>query len=89
MTCSKSRSKGAMPFLASQPAEDSGVVHIECSDIGPGATTKVLMLDPPGSVRQAGLGDMLAPAGLNAGLFVGGDDKLIRCQGAALPLTGI
>ena len=70
-------------------AEDSGVVYIECSDIGPGAAAKVLMLDPQGSVRPAGLGGMLAPAGLNAGLFDGGDDKLILLQGAALPLAGI
>ena len=58
-------------------AEDSGVVYIEGSDIGPGAAAKVLMLDPHGSVRPAGLSGMLAPAGLQAGLFVGRDDKLI------------
>jgi hypothetical protein len=32
---------------------------------------------------------MLALACLNAGPFVGGDDKLILLQGAALPLAGI
>jgi hypothetical protein len=32
------------------------VVHIERSDIGPGAATKVLMLDPHGSMRPTGLG---------------------------------
>jgi hypothetical protein len=32
---------------------------------------------------------MLAAAGLNAGLFIGGDHEFVILQGAALPLTGI
>ena len=32
---------------------------------------------------------MLAAAGLNAGLFIGGDDEFVVLQRAALPLAGV
>ena len=63
-------------------AEDSSEVHVLCRDIGPRATTKVLVLDTHGSMRPTVLGAMLPTAGLNAALFIGRDDELIVLQGA-------
>jgi hypothetical protein len=70
-------------------AEDSSVVHVQGSDIGPGATAKVLVLDRHGSRRPTVLGAVLSTAGLNAGLFVGGDDELLFLERTALPLAGV
>ena len=43
-------------ILGFTAAKDWGVVYIAGSDIGRGAAAKVLMLEPQGSVRPAGLG---------------------------------
>jgi len=81
--------EGCKAVLGFTAAEDSGVVHVQCSDIGPGATTKVLVLDTHGSMRPTVLGAVLPTAGRNAGLFVGRDDKLIFLERTALPLAGV
>jgi hypothetical protein len=47
------------------------------------------VLDMHGSTRPALLRGMLAAAGLNAGLFIGGDHELIILQRPALPLAGV
>jgi hypothetical protein len=81
--------KGCNAILDFTAAEDSGVVHVECSNIGPGAATEVLVLDTLGSMRPAVLRGMLATAGLNARLFIGRDDEFILFQGTALPLASV
>src|ERR1043166_9180240 len=58
-------------------AKDSGVMYVQCSDIGPGAAAEVFVFDTHGSVWTAVLCRVLAAAGLNAGLFVGGNDELV------------
>jgi hypothetical protein len=70
-------------------AEDSGSVDIQRRDVGPGAATEVLMLDMHGSAGTATLRGVFAATGLNAGLFIGGDDEFIVLQRLLLPLAGI
>ena len=70
-------------------AKDPGSVDIQRRDVGPGAATKVLMLDMHGSAGTATLRGVFAAAGLNAGLFIGGDDEFIVLQRLVLPLAGV
>jgi len=65
------------------------MVDVQRGDIAPGTATKVLVLDMHRSAWPTGLRDVLAAAGLDAGLLVGGDDEFIILQRAPLPLTGI
>jgi hypothetical protein len=67
--------------------KDSGVVDIQARDIGSGATAKVLVLDMHRSAWPTGLRGMFAAAGLNPGLFIGGDHEFVILQCAALPLA--
>ena len=70
-------------------AKYSGMVDVQGGDIRPATATEVLVLDMHGSAWPTVLRHVLAAAGLNAGLFVGGDDEFIVLQRAALPFTGI
>ena len=47
------------------------------------------MVDLHGSAWPTGLRGMLAAAGLNAALFIGGDHEFIIFQGLFLPLAGV
>lgn len=47
------------------------------------------MLDMHGSARTATLRGVFATAGLNAGLFIGGNDEFVVLQRPALPLAGV
>jgi hypothetical protein len=78
-----------MPFFDSQRPKNSGMVDVQRGDIAPGTATEVLVLDMHGIAWPTGLRDVLAAAGLDAGLLVGGDDEFIVLERAALPLPGI
>ena len=69
--------------------KDSGLMYVQCRDIGPCPAAVVLVLDMHGLAWPAGVREMLAAAGLNAGLFIGRDHKLILLQAGTLPLTSI
>ena len=75
-------SNSALHFTA---AKDLCAMDIPSSQIGPGAFAKVLVLDASGAVGSHGQGRMFAAAGLNAGLFVRGNDVVINAQRSALP----
>src|SRR5271157_3009100 len=81
--------KGCDAILRFAAPKDSGPVNIQRCDIGPGTTTEVLMLDMHGSARPTTLRDVFAAAGLNAGLFIGGDHELIIFERPLLPLAGV
>jgi len=69
--------------------KDSGVVNIQRGNVRPGAETEVLVFDAHGRSRPAVLSGMLAAAGLNTRLFIGGDDEFIVFKSHPLPFTGI
>ena len=81
--------KGGDAILRFTAAKNSGAMDVQCGDIGPSTAAKVLVLDVHGSARPAALCGMLATAGLNAGLFIGGDHEFIILQRPVLPLAGI
>jgi hypothetical protein len=78
--------KGSDAIVRFAATIDSGSVDVQGSDVGPGTTTEVLILDTHGGARPAVLRDMFAATGLNAGLFIGGDHEFIIFQGLFLPL---
>lgn len=61
------------------------VMNIERGHIGPRSATTVLMFDAHRTVASRREGGTLAAPGLNAGLLVRRDDKLIAFQGFFLP----
>ena len=66
-----------------------GAVHVEGGKIGPSSSARILVLDAyrlAGPSRQARMG---AYAGLDAGLLVSGDDKLVLAQRLPLPAARI
>jgi len=81
--------KGGDAILRFTAAKDAGSVDVQGGDIGPGPAAGVLVFDVHGSVRPATLRSMLAPAGLNAGLFIRGDHEFIILQRLVSPLAGI
>ena len=58
-------------------AKDARMVNVESGHIGPGAAALVFMLDTHWLFRSSRMCWVLAAARLNAGLFVGRDDKFI------------
>lgn len=81
--------KGCDAIFGFTTAENSGVMHVEGGDIGPGAAAKIFVFDVHGGAGAAVLRGMFAAAGLNTRLLVGRDDELIRLQRLSLPLAGI
>ena len=81
--------KGCDAILGFTTAKDSGAVEVQRGNIGPGTATEVLMLDLHGSARPATLRGVLAAAGLDAGLFIGGDHEFVILQRPALPPSGV
>jgi len=59
------------------PAEDSGVVDIQCTEVNPGAAALVSIRDAGRPPWLTGLSRMDAAAGLNARLLVGADHEFI------------
>src|SRR5271154_3688037 len=66
-------------------AKDTGMMNVECSDVGPRSATTILMFDAHRAPRRDGQRGMLAPPGLDAGLLVSGDDKFIAFEGFVVP----
>jgi hypothetical protein len=71
------------------PPEHLGPVHIPDREVGPGATARVLMLDPHRTARRGGLRRVATHARLNARLLVRAEDVLSAAQGPALPAAGV
>jgi hypothetical protein len=69
--------KGCDAILGFTAAKNSGSVDVQCREVGPRTAPKVLVLDMQGSARTATLCGVFAAAGLNAGLFIGGDDEFV------------
>lgn len=65
--------------------EDSGVMDIHGSYVGPGAATSILVLDLHGRARAWGNRGVYARSRLDTGLFVRRQDKLIFPKRSALP----
>jgi FixJ family two-component response regulator len=65
--------------------EDLGVVDVPSSQVGPGTPTKVLVFYSRGTVRRGRQSRLFPAAGLNACLFVGGNNTLVSAQGSAFP----
>ena len=73
------------PVLDFAAAEDLGTMDVPSSQISPGAFTKVLVLDSGRAVRSGRQSRLFPASGLNAGLFVRRDDKVMSAQWSALP----
>jgi hypothetical protein len=67
-------------------AEDPGAVNVPGSQVGPGAAPRVFVFDVHRLLGTWGQGVMLAQAGLDAGLLVGGDQVVLGAQGSAVPV---
>ena len=66
-------------------AEDTGLMDIQSSQVGPGATAVVFVLDPCSQAGPRAQRRMLAAAGLNTGLFISGNHEFIVEEGSAAP----
>jgi len=67
------------------PTKELCPVHIHGSNIGPGPAACVLMLDFHHRVRLRGISEMLAASGLNAGFFIGAQNKVFFGKGLSIP----
>ena len=76
---------GSNPVFDFAAAEDLGAMDVPSRQIGPGTFAKVLMLDSGGAVGSGRQSRLFSASGLNAGLFVRGDDEVISAQWSALP----
>jgi hypothetical protein len=65
--------------------EDLGAVDIPGSQVDPGAPAKVLVFHSRGTVRRSRQSGLFPAAGLNAGFFVGRDNKVVSAQRSAFP----
>jgi len=60
-------------------------MDIPSGRVDPGALAKILAFHPGGAVRSRRQSWLFAATSLNAGLFVRGDDVVVRAQWGALP----
>lgn len=81
--------EGRDAILRFAAAIDSGSVDIQGSDVGPGTTPEILILDTHAGAWSARLRDVFPAPGLNAGLFIGGDHEFIVLERLLLPLAGV
>ncbi len=72
-------------ILGFATTEDLGAVDIPSSQVDPGTPAKVLVFNSRGAVRRGRQSRLFSAAGLNASLFVGRDNKLVRAQWSAFP----
>ena len=70
-------------------AKDAGMMNIESGDVRPCAATIVFVLNKHRTIRRRRQRCMVAPAGLDAGLFVSGDDKFVTAERLAIPAARI
>src|SRR4029078_2439065 len=66
-------------------AEHSAAVHVVGGQVGDGAASVVVVVDPDLACSARGRGGVAAAAGLDGGLFVGGDDVIACAQRFSLP----
>jgi hypothetical protein len=85
MTWLTSRSTGGDSAVDFTATEDFCPMDIPSRQVGPGALAKVLVLDASGTAGSWWECGLFAPSGLNAGLFVGGNNIVIRTQRGAFP----
>ena len=71
--------------LGDAAAEEFGAVNIPGRDIGQGPLTEVLVFEAHGSGGCRACGEILASTGLDAGLLIGTDDKVLSGKGSAAP----
>ena len=76
------RSDAALDFAAT---EELGAMNIPGSQVGPGTFAEVLVFEARRTVGRRRQGWLFTAAGLNARLFVCGDDVIIGTQRGALP----
>ena len=76
------RSDSVLDFTT---AENLGPMDIPSCQVGPSALAKVLVLDARGTMGSGRQGWLFPAAGLNAGLFVSGDDVVVSAQRSAFP----
>lgn len=69
--------------------EDAGMMDTQGGDLSPGAAAGVLVLDQHRAMRLRRRTGMEAASSLNAGLFIGGDDKLVLSERLVIPGAGI
>lgn len=66
-------------------AEQFCTVHINSSHVGPRPAAGVLVLDFHHRPRLRGIAQVLAAPGLNAGLFIGAQNKLLLAKRLSIP----
>lgn len=66
-------------------AEQFCTVHIDGSHVGPRPAAGVLVLDFHHRIRLRGKTQMFSAAGLNAGLFIGAQNKILFAKGLPIP----
>ena len=73
------------PVLDLAVAEEPGAMNVPSSQIGPGTSAKVFMLDSGGAVRSGWQCRLFSAPGLNTRLLVSRDHEVISAQCSALP----
>jgi len=77
--------KGGDAAFAFAPTEQFGAMHINGRNIGPSATPDVFMLHFHRYARLGRTGGMTTTACLDAGFFIGRQNKLIILKGMPIP----
>ena len=78
-----------MPVVCFAAAEHLGAVHVPGGQVGQRAAAVVLVLDAHRPAGAGGCGGVLADAGLDGGLLVGGDDELVGPQRRVVEAAGV
>src|SRR5947207_2161427 len=81
--------KGRDAVLGLATTKDSGMMHIQCGYVGPGAAARILMFNVHGVAGSTSVRGVLAPPRLNAGLLIRGNDELIVFQWLIFPSAGV
>ncbi len=81
--------EGLDPGRGRGGADHLGAVHVVGGEVGQGAATGVLELDPAGTPRSGWLSVVAPSQGLELGLLIGADHVLVLAERAALPLAGV
>ena len=77
--------KAGNPIASLAATEQFGSMHIDGGQVGPRPAAGVLVLYFHHQIRLRGIGQMLAPSGLNAGLFIGTQNKILFAKGLCIP----
>lgn len=77
--------KAGNPIASLAAAEQFGSMHIDGGHVGPRPAAGVLVLDFHHRPRLRGIAQVLAAPGLNAGLFIGAQNKVLCAKGLPIP----